>query len=60
MGCVVYLYLGGLWHGSGRANSEESDRTGWVESQQVVVGGRYISASAGGITVVYWVAVCFA
>ena len=35
---------------------------GWVESQQVVEGGGiyiYISASAGGITVVYSVAVSF-
>ena len=26
-----------------------------VGAKQVVEGGRYISASAGGITVVYWV-----
>ena len=30
-----------------------------VGAEQVVVGGRYISASRGGITVVYSVAVSF-
>ena len=60
MGRAVYLYLKGLWWGSGGANGRESDWTGWVESQQVVEGGGiYISAGAGGITVVYSVAVSF-
>ena len=34
----MYLYLKGLWFGSGGANGRESDRTGLVESQQVVGG----------------------
>ena len=39
----MYLYLKGLWWESGTANGRESDRTGWVESQQVVEGeGAYI------------------
>ena len=47
MGRAVYLYLKGLWWGSGGANGRESDRAGWGESQQVVGGEAYISASAG-------------
>jgi hypothetical protein len=35
----VYFYLKGLWWESGGANGRDSDRTGWVESQQVVEGG---------------------
>jgi len=56
---------GGVWciytrNGCGRANREESDRTGWVDAQQVVEGGGGINkCCAGGITVLYWVAVCF-
>ena len=38
MGRAVYLYLKGLWWVSGGANGRESDRTGRVESQQVVEG----------------------
>ena len=37
-GSAVYLYLKGLWWESGGANGRESDRTVWVESQQVVEG----------------------
>ena len=36
-----------------------SDRSGCVESQQDVEGGGIYSASAGGITIVCSVAVCF-
>ena len=32
---------------------------GLVGAQQVEEGGRFISVSAGGIIVVYWVDVCF-
>jgi hypothetical protein len=56
----LYLYSKGLWQGSGRANRKESDRTGWVDAQQVVEGGGGINeCCAGGITVLYWVAVSF-
>ena len=49
-----------VWQGSGRANRKESDRMGWVDAQQVVEGGGGINkCSAGGITVLYWVAVSF-
>jgi len=44
----VYLYLKGLWQGSGRANRKGSDRTGWVESQQVVEGGGGINKCYSG------------
>ena len=60
----MYLYRKWLWEGSGRANREESDRTvpdgaGQVDAQQVVGGGGGINeCCAGGITVLYWVAVC--
>jgi len=51
---VVYLYQEWLWQGSGRANKEESDRTGWVDAQQVVEGGGGINKyCTGGITVLY-------
>jgi len=53
---VGYLYLIGLERGSGRANRKWCVLTGQVEVQQVVKGG-YISTFAGGITVVYWMAV---
>ena len=56
----VYLYWEGTWQGSGRANREESDWTGRVDAQQVVEGGGGINeCCAGGIAVLYWVAVCF-
>jgi len=57
MGCVVYLYLTGFWQAGGGANGRRVTGWGRVGAQQVVERGRYISASAGGITVVYWVAV---
>jgi len=50
MGCVVYLYLTGFWQAGGGANGRRVTRCGWVGAQQVVEGGSYISASAGGIT----------
>jgi len=56
----VYLYSEGMWQGSGRANREESDRTGRVDAQQVLEGGGGINKCyAGGITIVYSVAVSF-
>jgi len=48
---VVYLYLTGFWQASGGANGRRVTGWGQVGAQQVVEGGRYISAS--GITVVY-------
>ena len=55
----MYLYLKGVWQGSAGPIGRESDRTGRVESQQVVEGGGGINqCCAGGITVLYWVAVC--
>ena len=58
--CVGYLYLVGLERRSGRANRKWCARAGRLVVQQVVEGGRvYISASAGGITVVCWMAVSF-
>jgi len=59
MGCVVYLYLTGFWQAGGGANGSRVIGFGRVGAQQVVEGGRYISASAGGMTVVYSVAVSF-
>jgi len=53
---VGYLYLIELEQGSGRANRKWGAHMGKVEVQQVVEWG-YISMCAGGITVVYWVAV---
>jgi len=50
----------GCLQGRGRANREGSDRTGRVDAQQVVEGGGGINkCCAGGIAVLYWVAVCF-
>ena len=49
---MVYLYLTGFWQAGGGANGRQVTRSGRVGAQQVVEGGRYISASAGGITVV--------
>ena len=44
-----------MWQGSGRANRENSDRTGRVDAQQVVEGGGGINkCCAGGIAVLYW------
>ena len=43
----MYLYLKGLWWESGGANGRESDRTGWVESQQVVEGGGIYKCECG-------------
>jgi len=59
MGCVVYLYLTGFWQAGGGANGRQVTGCGQVGVQQVVEGGRYISASAGGITIVYSAAVSF-
>jgi len=59
MGCVVYLYLTGFWQVGGGANGRRVTGCGQVGAQQVVEGGRYISASAGGITVVYSADVSF-
>ena len=52
----MYLYLKGLWQGSGRANRKYSDRTGRLDAQQVVEGGGGINecCAGGGITVLYW------
>jgi len=59
MGCVVYLYLTEFWQAHGGANGRQVTGYGRVGAQQVVEGGRYISVSVGGITVVYWVDVSF-
>ena len=50
---MVYLYLTGFWQAGGGANGRRVTGSGWVGAQQVVEGGRYVSASVGGITVVY-------
>ena len=47
MGSAVYLYLNGMWWESGGANGSESDRTGRVESQQVVEGGGIYKCECG-------------
>ena len=47
----MYLYLTGFWQASGGANGRRVTGWGRVGTQQVVERGRYISASAGGITV---------
>jgi len=57
MGCVVYLYLTGFWQAIGGANGRRVTGWGRVGAKQVLERGRYISACAGRITVVYWVAV---
>ena len=56
---MVYLYLTGFWQAVGGANGRRVTGCGWVGAQQVVEGDRYISASAGRITVVYSVDVSF-
>jgi len=56
---VVYLHLTGFWQAGGGANGRRVTGSGRVGAQQVVEGGRYISASAGGIAVVYSVDVSF-
>ena len=56
---MVYLYLTGFWQAGGRANGRQVTGCGRVGAQQVVEGGRYISVSAGGITVVYLADVSF-
>jgi len=43
----------------GEANGRRVTGCGRVGAQQVVEGGRYMYASAGGITVMYSVAVSF-
>ena len=53
----MYLYLTGFWQAGGGANGRRVAGCGRVGAQQVVERGRYISTCAGGITVVYSVAV---
>ena len=55
----MHLYLTGFWQAGGGANGRRVTGCGRVGAQLVVEGGRYISASAGGITVVNSVAVSF-
>ena len=55
MGCSVYFYLTGFWQADGGANGRRVTGSERVGAQEAVEGGRYISVSAGGITVVYWV-----
>jgi len=57
MGCVVYLCLTGFWQASGEAIGRRVTGWGQVGAQQVVERRRFISVRAGGITVVYSVAV---
>jgi len=59
VGCVVYLYRTGFWQAGGGANGRRVTGCGRVGAQQVVEGGRYISANAVGITVVYSADVSF-
>ena len=54
----MYLYLTGFWQAGGGANGRRVTGSGLVGAQQVVEEGRYISASAGGITVVCLANVC--
>ena len=56
---MVYLYLTGFWQPGGGADGRRVTGSGLVGAQQVVEGGRYISASGGGINVVYSVDVSF-
>ena len=56
---MVYLNLTGFWKAGGGANGRRVTGCGRVGAQQVVEGDRYISASAGGITVVYSADVSF-
>jgi len=58
-GIVVYLYLTGFWQAGGGANGTRVTGCGRVGAQQVVEGGKCISASAGEITVVYSADVSF-
>ena len=55
----MYLYLTGFWQAGGGANGRRVTGCGRVGAQQVVEGGRYISASAGEITLVYSVDVSY-
>ena len=57
--CGIFIYLTGFWQAGGGANGRRVTRCGRVGAQQVVEGSRYISASVGGFTVVYSVAVSF-
>ena len=59
MGCVVYLYLTGFLQAGGGAHGRRVTGCERVGAQQIVEGGRYISASVGGISVVYSVDVSF-
>jgi len=59
MGCVVYLYLTGFWQAGGGANGKASDQMGAGRCTADCGRGRYLSVCAGGITVVYSVAVSF-
>ena len=56
---MVYLYLTGFWHAGGGANGRRVTGCGLMGAQQVVEGGKYISESAGGISVVYSMTVSF-
>ena len=49
----MYLYLKGLWWGSGVANGRESYRSGGSDNR-LWKGEAYICAVAGGITVTYY------
>jgi len=49
----------GFWQAGGGANGRRVSGSGWVGAQKIEEEGRCISVSAGGITVVYWVAVSF-
>jgi len=59
MGCVVYLFLTGFWQAGGGTQGRPVTGCGRVGAQQIVEGGRYISASVGVITVVYSADVSF-
>jgi len=59
MGCVVYFYLTGFCQAGGGASGRRVTGCWRVGAQEVVEGGRYINASAGGITVVYSADVSF-
>ena len=49
---LVYLYLTGFWQAGGGAKGRRVTRCEQVGAQQVVEGGRYISASVGEIAIV--------
>ena len=57
---MVYLYMTGFWQAGGGANGKVSEWMGVGRCITDCGRGRCISVSAGGITVVYWVAVSFA